>query len=172
MSEFILTPPATNVTLDDSVLPKAGQTNNQDRYVLTEKIIVDQVTCDKLFAVQELPVVEQQIMIGKIRDLEAQIAESRLNTEPDKILDPSKLILQIPGITESYKQHLDFGKVKVLSNRNALEYKGRILKPHEKAELTDKIVKSRERYPVCNYADMKKEIDSLRQQFLTSSFYA
>ncbi len=95
-----------------------------------------------------MPVVEQQIMIGKIRDLEAQIAESRLNTAPAKSLDPSKFILQIPGITENYKQHLDFGKVKVLSNRNALEYKGRILKPHEKAELTDKIVTSRDRFPV------------------------
>ncbi len=111
-------------------------------------------------------------MIDKIRDLEAQIAESRLDTASVEILDPSKFILQIPGITENYKQHLDFGKVKVLPNRNALEYKGRTLKPHEKAELTDKIVRSTDRYPVRNYADMRKTIDSLQQQFLTNSLYA
>ena len=88
-------------------------------------------------------------MIDKIRDLEGQIAESRLNPEPIKSLNTPQFILQIPGIKENYKQHLDFGEVKVLSALDATEYHGsKILKPNEKAELTDKIVRSRDRYPV------------------------
>jgi hypothetical protein len=79
------------------------------------KIIVDQVTHrDKFLAEQELLLSEQQTMINKIRDIEEQLTESRLDTEPIKSLNSSKFILQIPGITENYKQHLD--KVKVLSD--------------------------------------------------------
>jgi len=95
-----------------------------------------------------------------------------MDTAPAKSLDPSKFILQIPDIKENYKQHLDIGKVKLLSNRSSLEYKGRILKPQERADLIDKIVESREKYPVRNYADMRKTMDSLQQQFLTNSLYA
>ncbi len=61
--------------------------------------------------------------------------------------------------------------MKVPSDLDATEYKGRILKPHEKAELTDKIVRSRDKYPVSSYADMKKTINSLQHQFLTNSLY-
>jgi hypothetical protein len=78
-------------------------------------------------------------MIDKIRDLEGQVAESLLDSGPItlKRLDSSKVILQIPVITENYKQHLDYDKVKVLSDLDATEYQGRILKLHEKSELTD-----------------------------------
>ena len=41
-----------------------------------------------------------------------------------------------------------------------------------KQELTDKIVRSRDRYLVRNHTDMKKTINSLQQQFLTNSIYA
>jgi hypothetical protein len=95
-----------------------------------------------------------------------------MDTAPAKSLDPSKFILQIPDIKENYMQHLDFGKVKLLSNHSSLEYKGRILKPQERADLIDKTVEIREKYPVRNYADMRKTMDSLRQQFLTNSLYA
>ena len=57
---------------------------------------------------------------------------------------------------------MNFGVLRLLS---------KILKPNEKTELTDKIVRSRDKYPVRNYADMKKKINSLQQQFLTNSLY-
>ena len=95
-----------------------------------------------------------------------------MNTVPFENPEPSKFILQIPGITENYNQHLDFGKVKTLSNRSSLKYKGRILKSQERVDLIDKMVESREKYPVRNYADMRKTIDLLQQQFLTNSLYA
>jgi hypothetical protein len=109
-------------------------------------------------------------MGGKIRDLEQQLAESRLNPESIKNLNTPKFTLQIPVIKENYKLHLDFGEVKGLSDLESTEYHGsKILKPNEKTELTDKIVRSRDKYPVRNYADMKKKINSLHQQFLTNS---
>jgi hypothetical protein len=111
-------------------------------------------------------------MIDKIRGLEEKIAASQMDTVSFKNPEPSKFILQIPGITENYKQHLDFGKVKTLSNRSSLEYKGRILKSQERVDLINKMVESREKYPVRNYADMRKTIDLLQQQFLTNSLYA
>ena len=74
---------------------------------------------------------------------------------------------------ENYKPHLDIGEVKRLSDLDTTECNGsKILKPNEKAELTDKIVRSRDRYPVRNYADMKKTINLLQQQFLTNSPFA
>jgi hypothetical protein len=111
-------------------------------------------------------------MIDKIRGLEEKIAASRMDTVSFKNPEPSKFILQIPGITENYKQHLDFGKVKTLSNRSSLKYKRRILKSQERVDLINKMVEIRERYPVRNYADMRKTIDLLQQQFLTNSLYA
>jgi hypothetical protein len=60
--------------------------------------------------------VDQEAMVEEIRDLKTQITTSRMDTTPVKNLDPSKFILQIPDITENYKQHFDFGKVKVLSS--------------------------------------------------------
>ena len=153
-------------TLEQMSSTLANQTTDQDRYALAETIISAQVTQrDKLL-------VEERAMVEEIRELKAQIAASRMDTAPDKSLDPSKFILQIPDIRENYKEHLDFGKVELLSNRSSLEYKGRILKPQERADLIDKIVESRERYPVRNYADMRKTMDSLQQQFLTNSLYA
>ncbi len=74
---------------------------------------------------------EQKIMVDKIRDLEEQLAESRLNPEPIKRLNTPKFILQIPGMKENYKPHLDIGEVKGLSDLDATEYNGsKILKPN------------------------------------------
>ena len=68
---------------------------------------------------------------------------------------------------------MDFGKVAVLSDLDATEYNGsRILKPNEKAELTDKIVRTSDKYPIRTFADMKKTMNSLQQQFLTNSLFA
>jgi hypothetical protein len=80
------------------------QTNDQGRYTLVEKIIVEKVTHrDKLLAEQELLLRERQTMIDTIRDREGQLTESRLDSAPIKSLDSSKFILQIPVITENYK---------------------------------------------------------------------
>jgi hypothetical protein len=153
-------------TMEELSSTLATQVNDQDRYALAETIIVAQVALrDKLLG-------EQQTMIDKIRGLEEKIATSRMDTVPSKNLEPSRFILQIPGITENYKQHLDFGKVKTLSNRSSLEYKGRILKSQERVDLINKMMEIREKYPVRNYADMRKTIDSLQQQFLTNSLYS
>ena len=146
-----------NVTLEELSATLAEQPNDQDRYALAQKTMVDQVNYrDNLLA-------EQKIKGDKIRDLEQQLAESRLNPELTKSLNTPKFILQIPGIKENYKLHLDFGEVKGLSDLDSTEYHGsKILQPNEKAELTDKIVRSRDKYPVRNYADMKKAINSLQ----------
>jgi len=160
-----------NVTLEEL--------NDQDRYALAEKIIVEQVTHrdkmlaeqDKLLAEQGRLLAEQQTMTEKIRDLEEKLAESHLDPAPIKSLEASKFILQIPAIKENYKPHMHF-KMDVLLDLDATEYNGRrILKPNEKAELTDKIVRSRDRYPIRNFTDMKKAINSLQQQFLTNSLF-
>jgi hypothetical protein len=59
---------------------------------------------------------------------------------------------------ENYKSHLDFNAVKKYSELDATKYNTtRPLKPNERAELIEKIVRSRERYPVQNY----KEDDTL-----------
>jgi hypothetical protein len=153
-------------TLEQMSSTLANQTTDQDRYALGETIIDAQVTqCDNLLA-------EERAMVEEIRDLKTQIVTSRMDTAPAKSLDPSKFILQIPDIKDNYKQHLDIGKVKLLSNRSSLKYKGRILKPQERSDLIDKIVESRERYQVRNYVDIRKTMDSLQQQFLTNSLYA
>ncbi len=53
-----------------------------------------------------------------------------------------------PGMKENYKSHLDFNAVKKYSELDATEYNTtRPLKPNERAELIEKIVKSRGRYP-------------------------
>ena len=98
--------------------PWQNNPTTKDRYVLAEKNIVDQVNYrDNLLA-------EQKIMGDKIRDLEQQRAESRLNPELTKSLNTPKFILQIPGIKENYKLHLDFGEVKGLSDLDSTEYHG------------------------------------------------
>jgi uncharacterized coiled-coil protein SlyX len=92
MSDFISTPPMVKyVTLEELSSTLAEQTNDQDRYDLAEKIIVDQVTHldqllaeqekllaeqEKLLAEQERLLTEQQTMIEKIRDLEERLGES------------------------------------------------------------------------------------------------
>jgi uncharacterized coiled-coil protein SlyX len=182
MSDFISTPPMVKyVTLEELSSTLAEQTNDQDRYDLAEKIIVEQVTHrdhllaeqEKLLAEQERLLAEQQTMIDKIRDLEERLAESCSDPAPIKNLETSKFILQIPAITENYKDHMDFGKVAVLSDLDATEYHGsKILKPNEKAELTDKIVRTSDKYPIRTFADMKKTMNSLHQQFLTNSLFA
>ena len=162
------------VTLEELSSTLAEQTNDQDRYDLAEKIVVEQVTHrDHLLAEQERLLAEQQTMIDKIRDLEERLAESCSDPAPIKNLETSKFILQIPAITENYKDHMDFGKVAVLSDLDATEYHGsKILKPNEKAELTDKIVRTSDKYPIRTFADMKKTMNSLHQQFLTNSLFA
>ena len=61
--------PFGHVTLEELSSTLGGQTNDQDRYALAEKIIVDQVNHrDKLLE-------EQKTMIDKIRDLEQQLTE-------------------------------------------------------------------------------------------------
>ena len=97
-------------------------------------------------------------MGDKIRDLEQQLPESTLNPELIKSLNTPKFILQIPGIKENYKLHLDFSEVKGLSDLDSTEYHGsKILKPNEKSELTDKIVRSTERQisgtELCGYEE-------------------
>jgi len=53
-----------------------------------EKLLVEQVTHrDKLLANQKRLLAEQQTMIEKIRDLEEQLAESRLDPAPIKSLE-------------------------------------------------------------------------------------
>ncbi len=72
------------VTLEELSSTLAEQTNDQDRYDLAEKIIVEQVTHrdqllaeqEKLLAEQERLLTEQQTMIEKIRDLEERLGES------------------------------------------------------------------------------------------------
>ena len=62
--------------------------------------------------------------------------------------------------------------MKKFSDLDATEYNGiKQLKPNERTELIGKIVKSRERYPVRNYVDMKV-IHSIQQQLLTNSLFA
>ena len=135
MSDFITTPPVVKyVTLEELSSTLAEQTNDQDRYDLAEKIIVEQVTHrdqllaeqekllaeqEKLLAEQERLLREQQTMIEKIRDLEEQLTESCSDPAPIKSLETSKFILQIPAITENYKPHMNFDKVAVLSDLDA-----------------------------------------------------
>jgi hypothetical protein len=65
-------------TMEELSSTLAKQTNDQDRYVLAETIIVAQVALrDKLLG-------EQQTMIDKIRGLEEKIAASRMDTVPFK----------------------------------------------------------------------------------------
>ena len=60
----------------------------------------------------------------------------------------------------------------ILQIHGIKEYHGsKILKSKERVELTDKILRSRDRYPVRNYTDMRNTINSLQQQFLTNSLF-
>ena len=74
---------------------------------------------------------------------------------------------------ENNKSHLDINAVKKYSDLDTTEYnRTRTLKPNERTDLTEKIVKSRERCPVRKYTDMKKTTHSLQQQLLTNSLFA
>jgi hypothetical protein len=133
MTDVISTPPVVtfqHVTLEEFSATLSEQLNDQDRYALSEKNIVDQVNYrDNLLA-------EQKIMGDKRRDLEQQLTESRLNPGLVKSLNTPKFILQIPDIKENYKVHLDFGEVKGLSDLDSTEYHGsKILKLNKKAEM-------------------------------------
>jgi hypothetical protein len=65
MSDFIFTPPVVNyVTLEELSSTLVEQTNDQDRYDLAEKIIVEQVTHrDHLLAEQEKLLSEQERLL-------------------------------------------------------------------------------------------------------------
>ena len=159
-----MTPPCTvthgMATLEDLSNLLAIQPDDQERYALAEKIIIDQVTY-------------RDTLIEEIRTLKQELIATQKRAEHASRPDTSNFILQIPGMKENYKRHLDFNAVKEYSDMDATEYNTtRQLKPHEKAELVEKIVKSRERYPVRNYTDMKKTIHSLQQQLLTNSLFA
>ena len=147
-------------TLEDLSNLLAIQPDDQERYALAEKIIIDQVTY-------------RDTLIEEIRTLKQELTATQKRADHASRPDTSNFILQIPGMKENYKRHLDFNAVKEYSDMDATEYNTtRQLKPHEKAELVEKIVKSRERYPVRNYTDMKKTIHSLQQQLLTNSLFA
>ena len=92
--------PFQHVTLEELSSTLVTQTNDQDRYTLAQKIIVDPVNY------RDTLLTEKRLRDDKIRDLEQQLAESRLNPELVKRLNTPKFILQIPGIKENYKLHL------------------------------------------------------------------
>ena len=134
-----MTPPCTvthgMATLEDLSNLLAIQPDDQERYALAEKIIIDQVTY-------------RDTLIEEIRTLKQELTATQKRAEHASRPDTSNFILQIPGMKENYKRHLDFNAVKEYSDMDATEYNTtRQLKPHEKAELVEKIVKSRERYP-------------------------
>ena len=148
------------VTLEEQSTLLATQPSDQSRYALAEKIIIDQVT-------------NRDTLLEEIKALKQELTATQKHSEPVNRLDTSTFILQMPGMKDNYKSHLDINAVKKYSDLDATECNTtRPLKPNERTELIEKIVKSRERYPVWNYTDMKKTIHSLQQQFLTNSLFA
>jgi len=103
-----------------------AQHSDQERYTLAERIIIDQIT-------------HRETLLDRIKALEQELTTTQKSSEPVNRLDTSTFILQIPGMKENYKTHLDFNSVKKYSDLDATEYNTtRPLKPNERSELIEK----------------------------------
>ena len=124
-----MTPSAVTLgmaTLEELSNLLAAQTSDQERYALAERIIIDQIT-------------HRENLLERIKTLEQELTASRKSPEHVNRLDTSNFILQIPGMKENYRPHLDFNAVKQYSDLDSTEYNTtRPLKSNERAELIEK----------------------------------
>ena len=81
-------------TLEELSNLLAAQTSDQERYALAERIIIDQIT-------------HRDNLLERIKTLEQELTASRKSPDPVNRLDTSNFILQIPGMKENYRPHLE-----------------------------------------------------------------
>ncbi len=86
-------------TLEELSNLLTDQTSDQERYTLSERIIVDQIT-------------HRDNLLERIKEMEQDLTSSRKSPEHVNHLDTSNFIRQIPGMKENYRPHLDFNTVK------------------------------------------------------------
>ena len=61
-------------------------------------------------------------MATEIKTLKQELTATQKHSEPVNLLDTSTFILQIPGMKENYKSHLDINAVKKYSDLDVTEY--------------------------------------------------
>ena len=172
----------------------AAQTNDQERYAMTEKIIIELINKNKeqtdllktkdnehkklLHEQEDLLHEREQLLamsaqqLGKIQALEKQL--QAVEGHPRAInIKQTPAFIQIPDTKANYKhfERIEIAK-KYSDLQNSHTYNTKLLKSNERAELVDKLTMARAEYPVTNYKEMRKTIHWLQQKLHTNSLHA
>ena len=151
------------------------QTNDQEQYTLTEKMILDLINENKdhkemLNERKELLEHNDKLLVmsvqqfGKIQALEKQLEE--VGGHPGDIhTKQNPVFIQIPDTKVNYKHfvHIEIAK-KYSDLQNSQPYNTRLIKNKERAEskertvIVDILTTTRAEYPVTNYKGMRNTI--------------
>ena len=167
----------------------SAQTNDQERYTLAEKLILDLINKnnertellnerkellehrDKLLHEQENLLHEREQLRGKIQALEHQL--QAVEGDPRATNKQTPAFIQIPDTKANSKYFECIEIVKKYSDlQSSHTYNAKLLKSRERAEIIEKLTKARAEYPVTNYKDMRNTIHWLQQKLHTNSLHA
>jgi hypothetical protein len=156
-------------TTDHIAMLLATQTNDQERYELAEKIILELVNKnERLLKEKEIERKEQRV---KIQTLEKQLEAVKEHSQANNIKNTT-VFIHVPNTKANYRhfEHVEIGKY---SNfKTNLCYSARVLKPKERAFIVDELTTARAKYPVTNYKDMRNTIHWLQEKLQSHSLHA
>ena len=178
----------------------AAQTNDQERYALAEKIIIELLNKnkeqkelletkdnerkdllennDKLLHEQEDLLHERETLLamsaqqlGKIQALEKRL--QAVEGHPGAIINQAPTFIQIPDTKANgkYFECIEIAK-KYSDLQNIQYYNGRLFKSKERSDIIDRLTTPREKHPVTNFTEMRKTIHWLQQKLHTYSLHA
>ena len=163
-------------TKDQIAMLLATQTNDQERYELAEKIILELVNKnERLLKEQEIErkevlamSVQQRV---KIQTLEKQLEAVKEHSQANNIKNTPAFI-HVPNTKANYRhfEHVEIGKYSNFKTNPC--YSTRVLKPKERAFIVDKLTTARAKYPVTNYKDMRNTIHWLQEKLQSHSLHA
>jgi hypothetical protein len=163
-------------TKDQIAMLLASQTNDQERYELAEKIILELVNKnERLLKEKEIErkkllamSVQQRV---KIQTLENQLEPVKDHSQANNITNTSAFI-HVPNTKANYR-HFEYIEIAKYSNFKTNPcYSARVLKPKERAFIVDELTTARAKYPVTNYKDMWNTIHWLQEKLQSHSLHA
>ncbi len=160
-----------------------AQTNDQERYALAEKIILELVNKNERLRKEKeierkemierkdilLAMSEQQLV--KIQILEKQLEAVKEHPGANNI-KKTPALFHVPKTKANYRhfEHIDIAKYSDLQTNPC--YNARVLKPKERAFIVDELTTARAKYPVTNYKGMRNTIHWLQQKLRSHSLHA
>ena len=163
------------------MLPTA-QTNDQERYTLVEKIILDLVNKNERLlkekAIERKEMIEQKdILLAmseqqlvKIQILEKQLEAVKEHSQANNLTN-KPVFIHVPNTKANYRhfEHIEIAKYSDLRTNPC--YNARVLKPKERAFIVDELTTARAKYPVTNYKGMRNTIHWLQQKLQSHSLH-